>query len=127
MGGNIGNVIATCSKVPSAYQMECANNVGRVISTATKNNTEEIKKDCALFLSVALHEECINAIGQSVFVLGDNALPIEICKMIPSVQGKQSCYQQLMASFVENKLSQSKIALLCAQFEKDYQSLCNAL
>lgn len=127
LGGDIGKGVALCGRVPTEYQMACANNIGRVISTAVRNNIDEIRKNCALLSTIQLHEECINAIGQSVFVLGDSALPLEICKMIQSDQGKSACYRQLVASFAENRIPRAKIMEFCGQFEQSYQSFCHVL
>ena len=125
LGGDIPQVASMCERVSKDYQLQCANNVGRVISTAVANDLSKIERYCGLLPS-HLGEECTNAVGQSVFVLGDEVLPFKICKMISSAQGKMSCYGQLAESFKTNRIPAIKMKELCGKFEEKYRYLCDA-
>jgi hypothetical protein len=124
-GGDMTKVVSICQqKVPEKNQLNCANDIGRVISTLTQNDLYLVRKGCDLFSDVNLRDECFNAIAQSVFALGDEQLPFTLCREITTTEGKGRCYTQLNYQFTANNLDLEKIDSLCQQFEDSYQQIC---
>lgn len=122
--GDIKKTAQNCNLLPETYQSECADNIGRIISTATKNNLELIKTQCA-YMGTKLSNDCITSIAKSVFALGDEKLPFELCSNV-SINGKNDCYKDVYSLMKINNLSADKLNSLCQKFEKPYQNICNS-
>ncbi len=121
--GDIKKTAQNCNILPKTYQLECADNIGRIIGTATKNDLKLIQIQCSYMLQ-ELADQCINSIGKSVFAIGDENLPFQLCPLTTSSEGKKNCYTDLFALMSVNKLSEEKIKQLCLKFEKEYQYTC---
>lgn len=120
--GDIKKTAGQCMQIPEDYQRECADSVGRIISTATLNNLILINTNCN-YMKESLADKCKNGIAMSVFALSDENLPFKICSMT-SVNGKKECYLDLYSFMKLNDLTQDKISSLCQKIETEYQYVC---
>lgn len=120
--GDIKKTAQNCNLIPQAYQLECADNIGRIISTATKNELNLIKIQCG-YMNEDLSNQCIGSISKSVFALGDEKLPFTLCTFT-SQKGKEGCFTDLYSLMILNSLSNQKMTELCNKFENNYQYVC---
>lgn len=123
-GGDLEKTARQCAKVPENFRLQCANNFGRIVSTAVKNDPEEIEKHCRYLDGPRMREMCISAIAQSVFALGEETLPFVLCGIHATGAAKRSCYASLYLAFETARLSPEKKTELCGKIEPAYRAVC---
>ncbi|MBP6979587.1 cupredoxin domain-containing protein [Candidatus Curtissbacteria bacterium] len=123
--GDIKKTAKNCDLLPDKYQVDCANNIGRIVSTATKNDPKLIQLYCS-YMKQKLANLCISAIVNSIFALGDEDTPFSLCQLTSNGEGKKYCYSDLYLLMTINNFSKEKIKQLCLKIEKEYQYVCEA-
>lgn len=124
-GFDIKQTAGYCVNVPEKYQIDCVDNVARLISTLTNNQYEEILESCEV-LRGEWSQMCLVFIAQSVSSQGDETLPYKLCQSVESEEVKHECYLKLTAGLQERySMESAKYNELCDKFEPEYREICN--
>lgn len=121
--GDYKRVALYCEKIPATYQMECANNYGRVLSTTLQNNIEQIVKYCD-YLKSEIVPYCVASVASSMAGMTANEKAIRFCVATRSDEAKKICYEAVLDVWAAQSLITNNDKRACDQFPESDRGIC---